>query len=151
MIEIHFGTSHFRSLKFPGLPPPRTLLPGVHDLLMAFLPHISGCESLRLFGLRNFQTFLLHFIPECFHLKSTILQCVSSGINGQYVLRTSDLQEFLTQHNLLHLSPLECLVSRLHNMFPHGKILEVDTWPNQAGDMCHVLTNLSILQMFKSY
>jgi hypothetical protein len=76
---------------------------------------------------------------------------VSSRINGRYVLWPSGLREFLTQHNLSHLSPLECLVSRLHDLSPRGEILEADTWPNQASDTCHVLTDFSILQMLKTY
>jgi hypothetical protein len=36
---------------------------------------------------KSFKTFLLHFHPECFHLKSMILQRVSFGINVRYVLQ----------------------------------------------------------------
>jgi hypothetical protein len=57
MIEIHFETLRFGSLNFPRLPPPRKLLPRVHDLSMGVLPQISGCESLQLFRLQKFQNF----------------------------------------------------------------------------------------------
>jgi hypothetical protein len=131
--------------------PSGMLLPRVHDLSTCVLPQINNYESFRLFGLQKFQTSLLHFLPECFHPKSMILRRVSSGINGRYVLRPSGLQEFLTQRNLSHISLLECSVSGLHDLSPHGEILEVDMWPNQAGDTCHVLINFSIFQMLKSY
>jgi hypothetical protein len=150
-IKIHFVISHFGSLKFPLLSLPETLLPGVHDLLMGVLPHINGCESLWLFGLQKFQTSLLHFIPECFHLKLMILRRVSFGINGRYVLQPSGLREFSTQHNLSNLSPLECPISGLHDLSPCGEILEVEKWPSQAGATCHVLTNFSTLQILKTY
>jgi hypothetical protein len=42
-------------------------------------------------------------------------------------------------------------VSGLHDLSPCGEILEADTWPNQAGDTCHILTDISILQMPKTY
>jgi hypothetical protein len=57
----------------------------------------------------------------------------------------SGLWDFLTQRNLSHISPLECPDSELHDLSPHGEILEADTWTNKEGDTCHVLTNLSIL------
>jgi hypothetical protein len=41
--------------------------------------------------------------------------------------------------------------SRLHDLSPHGEMMEKDTWPNQVGDMCHVLINFSIFQKLKSY
>jgi hypothetical protein len=63
----------------------------------------------------------------------------------------SGLREFFTQRNLSHISPLECLVFKLHDLSPHGKILEADTWPNQEGDTCHVLTDTPILHMLKNY
>ena len=100
---------------------------------------------------RSFETFFLHFLLECFHPKSTILWRVSSRINGRYVLRPLGLQNFSNQRKLSHISPQECPVSELHNLSPRGEILEVDTWTNQAGAMCHVLTNFSLLQMHKTY
>jgi hypothetical protein len=63
----------------------------------------------------------------------------------------SSLRKILTQRKLSHLSPLECLVSRLHDLSPCGEILEVDMWPNQVCDTCHILTDFSILQMLKTY
>jgi hypothetical protein len=39
----------------------------------------------------------------------------------------------------------------LHDLSPRGEILEVDTWPNQAGDTCHVLTDISIFHRFKTH
>jgi hypothetical protein len=64
---VHFRTLTFRSLKFPFFLPPRMLSPGFHDLLTRVLPQIDGYESLWLFGLREFQNLLLHFVSECFH------------------------------------------------------------------------------------
>jgi hypothetical protein len=151
MIKIHFGTLHFGSLKFPRFPSPGMLFPRVHDLPMGVLPHINDCESLWLFELQKFQTFLLPVLPECFHPKSTILRRVSSGINGRYVLQPLGLRDFSTQHNPSHLSPLECPISGMHDLSSRGEILEADTWPNQVGDTCHILTDLSILQMLKYY
>jgi hypothetical protein len=102
-------------------------------------------------GFESFKTFLQHFLTECFHPKLTILRCMSSGINGRYVIRPSSLREFSTQCNLSHISPLECPVSVLQDLSPHGKILEANTWPNQVGATCHILTEFSILQMPKTF
>jgi hypothetical protein len=33
----------------------------------------------------------------------------------------------------------------------HGKIIEADTWPTQMGDMCHVLSGISIIQRFLTH
>jgi hypothetical protein len=151
MIEIQFGTPCFESLNFPHFTPLGMLLPRVHDLLTGVLPQITSFELLQHFGLWKFQTFLLHFLPECFHLKSMILRRVSSGINGRYVLWPLGLRKFSTQCNLSHLSPLECPISGLHDLSPRGEILEAGTLPNQAGATCHVLTDFSILQMLKTY
>jgi hypothetical protein len=101
-------------------------------------------------GFRSFKLSSCTFSQSAFHLKSTILRRVSSGINGRYV-RPLGLQEFLTQCNLSHISPLECPVSRLHDLSPRGEILEADMWPNWVGDTCHVLTDISILHMLKTY
>jgi hypothetical protein len=109
------------------------------------------CESLRLFGLQKFQTFLLHFLPECF---SPEVDDPSTCVFwNQWSICTLAFgpSGVLTQCNLSHLSPLECPVSGLHDLSPRGEILEADTWPNQVGDMCHVLTDFSILQMLKTY
>jgi hypothetical protein len=102
-------------------------------------------------GFGSFKTFLVHFLLEFFHPKSTILRHVSFGINGRYALHPSDLQEFLTQCNLSPFSPLECPVSRLYDLSSRGEILEENTWPNQVGDTCHVLTDISIIHMLKTY
>jgi hypothetical protein len=130
MIKIHFGTPCFGSLNFPRLSPLGMFLPIVHDLPTVVLPQINDYESLHLFNLKKFQTSLLYFLPKCFHPKSTILRHVFSRINGRYVLWPSGLRDFSTQHNLSHISPLECPISRLHNLSPRGEIVEVDTWPN---------------------
>jgi hypothetical protein len=70
---------------------------------------------------------------------------------GEMIDMYSGLWEFSTQRKLPHLFPLECPVSRLHDLSPRGKILEEDTWPNHAGDMCHILTDISILHRFKTH
>jgi hypothetical protein len=76
---------------------------------------------------------------------------VSYGINGRYVLLPLGPRYFSTQHKLPHIFPLDCLVSGLHDQLPCGEILEVDMWPNQAGETCHVLTDISILHRFKMH
>jgi hypothetical protein len=127
MIEIHFGTPRFESLKFPHFPPPRTLLPRVHDLPTGVLPQISGCELLHLFRLRKFQNF-----PPALSPGVTLSQTQRSF--DMFLLESMvdmyfGLREFSTQCNLSHISLLECLVSRLHDLSPHGEILEEDMCP----------------------
>jgi hypothetical protein len=151
MIEIHFGTPCFGSLNFPHFSPPEIFYPEFMIYRWVSSHRSVVMNRFSSSGFEKFQTFLLHFLPECFHPKSMILRRVSSGINGRYVLWPSGLRELLTQCNLSHISPLECPVSRLHDLSPRGEILEVDTWPNQVGDMCHILTGFSILQMLKTY
>jgi hypothetical protein len=118
---------------------------------------VSSCRSttMNCFGSSNFGSFKLYAFTFSWSANPPShceIYChMSSRINSQYVLQPSILQEFSTQCNLSQLSPLECPVFELHDLLPCGEILEVDMWPNQAGDMCHVLTNTPILHMCKTY
>jgi hypothetical protein len=131
---------------------PEMLLPRVHDLSTCVLPQINDYESLRLFGLQKFQTSLLHFLLECFHPKSTILRRVSSGIDGRYILLAFRPSGVFDPTQPVTYFPFQSAQSSgLHDLSPRGEMMEVDMWPNQAGDMCHVLINFSIFQKLKSY
>jgi hypothetical protein len=123
MIKIHFETPCFGSLNFPHLPPPRMILPRVHDFSMGVLPQINDCESLYLFGLQKFQTFLLALSPRV--LSPEVNDPSTCVFWNQWLICTSGLREFWTQRNLSHPSPLECPVFGLHDLSPRGEILEV--------------------------
>jgi hypothetical protein len=108
----------------------------------------TSCESLRLFRLRKFQTSSCTFSRSAFtRSRRSFDVCLLELTIDMY----SGLREFLTQHKLSHLSTLECPISGLHDLSSRGEIMEADTWPNQAGDMCHVLIEFSILHMLKTY
>jgi hypothetical protein len=87
---------------------------------------------------------------------------------------TSQLRDFWTLEDFFlpfHPKPflLEFQVFRLHNIVlrvhydhqgthhpcsrggPRGEILESNTWPNQMGDTCHVLTSVLIIQRFLNH
>jgi hypothetical protein len=105
------------------------------------------CACLCDFGLRKFS-----LNPRSTRSSDYKIYCrLSSGIIGQYVLQTLGLWDFLTQCKLSHIFPLECPVSGLHDLSPRGAILEVDMWPNQEGDTCHIVTDISILHWFKTH
>jgi hypothetical protein len=79
--------STISNLNFPMLCFSQSILSGVHDLMTCVLSQIDDSQLLRLFGVRRFQTLLLHFLLEYFHPEFMIFRHVPSGSDGPDSLR----------------------------------------------------------------
>jgi hypothetical protein len=103
---VHFGTRlrDFRSFNLSIFTFSQSAFTQSSRSVDACLPQIDDHKPLRLFGLREFQTLHLHFLPECFHPKFTICH-VSPRSDGYDSLRLFGLREFQLLHT--HFLP-EC-------------------------------------------
>jgi hypothetical protein len=100
-----------RSASFPSFSPEHAL-PDFHDLSMCPF-QINGRDLLRQFGLREFSTLYLHFLPMLSPRVHDLLTRVSRRSTTMIHFGLFGLQEFF---KLSHLLPLEVLFTRSHDL-----------------------------------
>jgi len=117
--------------------------------LLHLLPHIHSRSTVEVeSGLWKSTNLTIYSLNPPKYLVSGI-QYLLPRVPRSIVRIYSALQSFGSLQTLTILDQVQLLCAihqgphRPHSReVPRGRILEVDTWPNQAGYMCHVLTGI---------